>query len=271
MELGLAEVVEQPAVVGDVGVELDAPGARVDAVHGPVLAAAVRQVALDPHRADRVEHLAGGGVDESLAADAEHHDGIGRAGGHLAGDAQPGAVELGAPRGAVAQGAEGRAIDLGERDGLVGAQHLGAQRRDDRVDALADAAEAGVLARLPQRVAAEISDQTRHLETPPTAHTVVVPSVGPRASLESPYPRGETAPGRAVATCGRTALSSAEGRDARQVLPEDERVHLVGALVGAHRLEVRGMPDRAVLDAGCRCRRGWSAPRARSRWPRARC
>ena len=69
-----------------------------------------------------------GGVDESLAADAEHHDGIGGAGGHVARDAQPGAVELGAPRRAVAQRAEGGAIDLGERDGLVGAQHLGAQR-----------------------------------------------------------------------------------------------------------------------------------------------
>ena len=58
MEHGLADVVEQPAVVGDVGVELDVPALDVDAVHGTVLAAGVRQVALDPHRADGVEHLA---------------------------------------------------------------------------------------------------------------------------------------------------------------------------------------------------------------------
>jgi len=37
---------------------------------------------------------------------------------------------------------------------------------------------------------------------------------------------------------------SAEGVEAGEVLTEDQGVHLVGALVGAHRLEVRGMPDR---------------------------
>src|SRR6185436_14631690 len=99
---------------------------------------AVRQVALLPDGADAVEDAAVGRDHEPFTADAEEHDRVLDARGHLTGDPQPRAVEDLAPRRARLDGPEGVAVELIERDRLGRAHDLGGQRRDPAVDAAAD-------------------------------------------------------------------------------------------------------------------------------------
>src|SRR6266508_3017821 len=80
----------------------------------------------------------------------------------------------------------------------------------------------------------------------------VKPEMAPAASSPNPNP---TAPGgrrrprrwsrRSAARSGSRGWG--EGADPSQRLAEDQRVHLVGALVGEHRFEVVHVPDHRVL------------------------
>ena len=128
-----ADLVEDPAVVGDVGEELDRARRRVDVAYRPVLPPALREIALLEDGAHRVEEFPVGRVHEALAADAEHHDGVLDPGRHVARDAQPGAVEHLAPVGAGPQRTEGRAVEVVERDRLGRTDDLGVEPRDGRV------------------------------------------------------------------------------------------------------------------------------------------
>jgi hypothetical protein len=157
-----ADLVEDPAVVGDVGEELDRARRRVDVAHRPVPTPAVREIALLEDGAHRVEELAVGREREALTPDAEHHEGVLDGRRHLAGDAQPGAVEHRAPMGARPQRTEGRAVEVVEWNRLRRTDDLGAQSRDGRVHPATDAHEASILAGLLHTEAEEPRREPRH-------------------------------------------------------------------------------------------------------------
>ena len=113
-----ADVVEEEAVVGHVGVEVDPASAEVEAADRPITTAGVRKVTLDEDRADRVEDLPRWRVHQALAADAEKHHGVLHAVRDRPGDVQPGAVELASPRRPRLDGTEPRPVEVGEGERL---------------------------------------------------------------------------------------------------------------------------------------------------------
>src|SRR5690606_11348581 len=157
-----AHLVEDEAVVGDIGVELDPRARRERVADRPVAAAGVRQVALLEHRRDRVDDAAVGVEDEALAPDAEQHDRAIRIRGHLTREPQPGALEHPAERGARTDGRERCAVELAERDRLGRAHDLRLESGDGRVDAAADPREPPELARLLRPEAEEEREEARH-------------------------------------------------------------------------------------------------------------
>ena len=147
VEGGPADVVQEQTVVRDVGVEVDHTVGQVQVGDVAVRPAGVRQVALDPHGGDGVDHLSGRRVDQPFAADAQLDDRVGDTGGDRPSDVQPRAVVLLAPLRPSHDGLEQVRLQGGERQGLPRPDDLCGELGDGRVDGVPETTQPQILTR----------------------------------------------------------------------------------------------------------------------------